>query len=178
MSRTSLSGAASARVSVPTDSPERSTLTRSAISPISSTRCEMNRVVMPPARRRSIAVNRRSLVATSSAEVASSRISTLGSRSSTRAIVHAWRTDSGSSPAGVSRSRSVPSNSANIACARARLPASGRPLPWACWTSYCATFIMASTVFGTTLTTFASSTSFSTPTVGMPREAALSISEL
>ena len=52
------------------------------------------------------------------------------------------------------------------------------PVPLACWTSYCATFIMASTVFGTTLTTFASSTSFSTPTVGIPCLAALSISEL
>ena len=52
ISCTSRSGVASARSSVPTDSPERSTVTRSAISPTSSIRCEMNRIAMPLARRR------------------------------------------------------------------------------------------------------------------------------
>ena len=73
---------ASPRSRVATDSPDRSTVTRSAISVTSSIRCEMNSTAPPALVSARTAANSRSRVATSSAEVASSRISTLGSRSS------------------------------------------------------------------------------------------------
>ena len=125
MRRTSSCAEVSARSTVATDRPDRSTVMRSAISSISSMRCEMKITAPALAVSRRTTANSRSRVATSSADVDSSRIRIRGSRTSARAIPHTCRMLSGSDSTGASRGGASPVSSASTAAARSRLTSSG-----------------------------------------------------